>query len=421
VWLVLDPSNTGQLIALIILLAFSAFFSASETALISIGKIRVRHLVEEKVKGAGLVARLLDSPSKLISTILVGNNVVNIAASALATAIAIRMWGSAGVGIATGVMTLLVLIFGEITPKTIAAQYPEKVVLRVARPIYWIMLLLTPVVKVFTFITNAFIKTIGGEVHRVEPYITEEEIRTMVSVGQEEGVIETEEKEMIHNIFEFNDTYVKEIMVPRPDIVGIENTTSFEELIEVVKEEQFSRIPVYEATIDNIIGIIYVKDLFVLSAEEREQFDPTKYMRKAYYIPEFKKVGDLFNEFRHQKIHMAVVVDEYGGTAGIITMEDIIEEIVGEIADEYDMAELPQIQTIDDRTAVADAGLRINEVNELLGLNLPSEESDTLGGFVFNLFGRIPLEQERIVYQDIEFVVEEMEKHRIQKVKLIKL
>lgn len=417
----MDPGSWVQFGVLILLLCFAAFFSAAETALISIGKIRARHLVEEKMNKAELVSQLLEKPGKLIGTILIGSTVVNIAASSLATALAIKIFGDAGLGIATGAMTLAVLIFGEITPKSFAAEYPERVSLLVSRPIHGVMFMLTPFVKVFNLITNGILRIFGIEVSRTEPYITEEEIRTMVSVGQEEGVLETEEKEMIHNIFEFNDTYVKEVMIPRPDVVAVENTADFAALMEIVNAEQFSRIPVYEETIDNIIGILYLKDLFGITEEERQAFRADKYMRKAYYIPEFKKVGDLFNELRYQKIHMAVVVDEYGGTAGVITMEDLIEEIVGDIADEFDAYEQPQIETIDDHTAVVDAGLHIDDVNEMLSLNLPSSESDTLGGFIFNLIGRIPEKLDKVTYEDNEFIIEEMEKHRIQRVRIVKL
>ena len=282
-------------------------------------------MVEDGVKGAKLVEKLTEDPNKLLGAILIGNNIVNILASSLATTLFVSLVGPSGVGIATAVMTVLVLIFGEITPKSIAKQKSEEVSLKVSKPINIIVKVLKPFVGIFTFISGAFIRMLGGDPKATEPFITEEELKTMVGVSEEEGVLEGVEKEMIFNVFDFADSQAKDVMVQRVDIVAVDSEATYEEVLEVIKKEQFSRIPVYNQTIDDIVGVLYVKDL-IIAGQNKEGFKVSDYMREPYYTFEFKKIKELFNEMKKTRNHLSVVLDEYGGTVGIVTIEDLIEE-----------------------------------------------------------------------------------------------
>ncbi|MGL5245028.1 MAG: HlyC/CorC family transporter [Sarcina sp.] len=408
---------TFSFILLGILLFLSGLFSASETALMSLSKIRVRHMVDEKVKGAKLVERLLEDPNKLLGAILIGNNIVNIGASALATSLATQLIsGESGVAVATGVMTVLVLIFGEITPKSLAKQNSEKVSLKVSKFINLVVIIFKPFVWLFTKISSVFIKLLGGDVNKSQPFITEEELKTMVGVSEEEGVLEVGEKEMIFNVFEFGDLQVKDIMVQRVDIIAVSNTESYEDVLEVIKREQFSRIPVYNESIDDIVGILNVKDL-ILMDEDKSKFTVEKYMREPYYTFEFKKITELFNEMKKNRNHIAVVLDEYGGTVGIVTIEDLIEEIVGDIEDEYDDNE-SEIEVVKEDEYVVDGSMKLNELSEMIGVNMESEEFDSIGGFVIGLLGRMPELNEQVEDSNIKFIVEEIEKNRIKKVRI---
>lgn len=400
-----------QIIVLLGLLFCSSFFSASETALTSLNKIRLRHMAEEDVKRGNLLDHLLEDPNKLLSSILVGNNIVNIGASALATSLALDFFGSKGVAISTGIMTLLVLIFGEITPKSIAAKFPEKVSLKVSKPISVIVTLLNPVVIVLTHLTSGLMKVLGVKVDIKQPVITEEELRTIVAVSEEEGVLETEEKQMIQNVFEFGDLQVKDVMIQRTDIIAIDIETPFNEIIDMVQDEQFSRYPIYKEGIDDIIGVLNVRDLIFLNIE-KENFNIGKYIRKPYYTFEFKKISATFKEMQKNRTHMAIVLDEYGGTAGIITMEDLIEEIVGDIEDEYDEFEC-EVQFIKDGEYVINGSTKISTVNEMLGTEFESEDFDSIGGLIIESLGRLPKLGEKVQYDNIKLVVEGMEKNRI--------
>lgn len=389
----------------------------SETALMSISKIRIRHMVEEGVKGAKLLEKLLENPNKLLSAILIGNNIVNIGASAIATTLATKIiGGESGVAIATGVMTVLVLIFGEITPKSIAKQKSEKVSLLVTKPIKFVVTILSPFVVVFTAISGVFIRLLGGNPKETEPFITEEELKTMVGVSEEEGVLEDVEKEMIFNVFEFGDLQVKDVMIQRVDIVAIDKEATYEEVLSVIKEEQFSRIPVYDDTIDNIIGILNVKDL-IIAGESKEDFQVLKYIREPNYTFEFKKVAEVFKEMKKTRNHLDIVLDEYGGTVGIVTIEDLIEEIVGEIEDEYDEHN-EMIQVVQDNEYIVDGGAKLDDISELIGVDMESEELDSVGGLVIEELGRIPEEKEEVIINQIKFVVEKIDKNRIKKVRI---
>lgn len=412
----MSPSDSWQLIVLIVLLMMSAFFSASETALMTLSKIRVRHLVDEKVKGAELIQKLLDSPSKLLGAILVGNNVVNIGASALMTSIFIVNFGEAGVGIATAVMTVVVLIFGEITPKTLAAQNSEKLAFVVSRPISIIVYVLTPIIAILSVVTNAVVKLFGGKSDAKQISITEDELKTIVNVSHEEGVLEKEEQQMIHNVFEFGDTKAKDVMTPRTDMTSIDLTSTYQEVWEIFHTEQFSRVPVHEESFDNIVGLITLKD-FVFQGKDTPDFNLATLMRKPFFTYEYKMTADLLADMRMARTQMAIVLDEYGGTAGIVTIEDLIEEIVGDIEDEYDEAE-KEIEVIQEDEYVVDGATRIDSINELLGIHLESEHVDTIGGYVTTLFGTLPMINSEIEEGHIKFVVEHVEKNRIERIRI---
>ncbi|WP_024614240.1 hemolysin family protein [Clostridium sp. Ade.TY] len=414
----MDSSYTGQIILLIVLLMLSGFFSMSETALMSLSKIRIRHMVEEGVKGAKLVEKLIEDPNKLLGAILIGNNIVNIGSSAIATSLAVKISGGSesAVAIVTGIMTVLILIFGEITPKSIAKQKSEKVSLKVSKPIKFCVLIFKPFVSIFTVISSVFIRLLGGDPKATEPFITEEELKTMVGVSEEEGVLEDVEKEMIFNVFDFGDLQVKDVMVQRVDVTAVEINSSYEELMKVIKEDQFSRIPVYDDTIDDIVGIINVKDL-IMAGYEGGEFDAKKYMREPLYTFEFKKIIELFNEMKKSRNHMAVVLDEYGGTVGIVTIEDLVEEIVGDIEDEYDK-EREMIEVIKEDEYVVDGSARLDDISDLIGVNMESEEFDSVGGLIIGELGTIPSSGQEVMIGKIRFVVEEVEKNRILKVRI---
>ena len=417
----MDSGDPWQLTVLVCMLFLSIFFSSAETAVTAVNRLRLRALADESNRKAQVILTLLEKPNRLLGTILVGNNMVNIIATTIGTALAIRYLGPVrGLTVATVSLTLIILIFCEITPKVYSASNAEKVSLLIARPLAGAASLLYPLSRVFTGLTNILIRITGGKVNTQVQYITEEELRTMVNVSQEEGLLESEEKEMIHNIFEFSETPVKDVMIPRPDIVAVSLEAGFDDLAVVIREEQFSRIPVYEGSVDSIVGVIYVKDLFGLSDAEKESFRVREYLRDAYFIPEMKRIGNLFEEMRALKIHMAVVLDEYGGTAGLVTIEDLVEEIVGDISDEYDQELAPLFINVDEHTSSIDASMRIDEVNDMMDLDIPDEDADTIGGFVLSRMERIPEEGERFEWHNMEFIIDQMDGRRIMRVTIVK-
>lgn len=413
----MSPSDSWQFVLLVVLLSFSAFFSASETALMSLSKIRIRHLVDENVKGAERIQQLINNPSKLLGAILIGNNVVNIGASALMTAMAIAYFGEAGVGIATAVMTIIVLIFGEITPKSLAAQNSERVSFAVSRPIKAITVLLSPIIFVMTKITDFIIMMLGGRPSGKQVTITEDELKTIVNVSHEEGVLEVEERKMIHNVFEFGDTMAKDVMTQRTNMISIDVNCTYEELTNLFKQEQFSRVPVYEESFDQIIGIITIKD-YVFEIEDTENFNLRNYIRKPLFTYEYKYTSELLSEMQAARAQMAIVLDEYGGTAGIVTVEDLIEEIVGEIVDEYDELE-KEIEVIREDEYVLDGGIKIDEVNEMIGKHFESAHFDTIGGLMIELAGKLPQEGDLITSEGVQFIIEQVDKNRIERIRII--
>ena len=413
----MDPSSyAGKVILLVILLILSGFFSMSETALMSVSKIRLRHMVDEGVKGAKLLEKLIEEPKRLLGAILRGNNIVNIGASAIATTLATQLiGGSRGTAVATGIMTVLVLIFGEITPKSIAKQNSENVSLKVAKPINLIVMVLRPFVFVFSAISSLCIKLLGGDPKATEPFITEEELKTMVGVSEEEGVLENVEKEMIFNVFDFVDAQVKDVMIQRVDIVALDKDVTYEEVLATIKKEQFSRIPIYDESIDNIIGILNVKEL-ILNNKDKE-FNVLDYVREPFYTFEFKKIKEVFNEMKKSRNHISIVLDEYGGTVGIITIEDLIEEIVGDIEDEYD-EHTEMIKKVNDNEYIVDGSAKLDDISEIIGVNIESEELDSVGGLIIEELGRVPEEKEEVIINNIRFVVEKVDKNRVKKVTL---
>jgi len=422
--------NPNNLIILIIeticLLGFlilSAFFSGSETALFSLNKLQLKKMQKE-VSGwrVNSIIKLLDDPQKTLITILTGNMFVNIAASSLATYLAIKLFGNVGIGIAGGIMIFTILVFGEIVPKSLAISNAETIAKKIARPVEIISSVLFPLILFFKIIINALYYFFVKKKVKEKKEITEEDLITLINVGKDEGVIEEEEKKMIRNIFAFGDTMVKEVMVPRVDMACISTNTKLGSILNLIKKIGHSRIPVYNETIDNIVGILYTKDLLVVYEQwykSKERFDLKKIIRRAYFVPENKKIDDLLDIFQKDKIQIAIAIDEYGGTAGLVTMEDVVEEIVGEIIDEYDK-ETKLYEIIDNNTVIADGIISIDKINELLNIEIPENDFETLGGFIYDLMGRVPNKNETIEYKNIQITIEEVVKNRIIRVMIKK-
>jgi len=423
-----DPLNLIILIfEVITLLGFiilSAFFSGSETALFSLNKLQLKKMQKEdgnnwRVKS---IVRLLDDPQRTLISILIGNMFVNISATSLATYLAIVFFGNIGIGIASGIMIFTILVFGEIVPKSLAVANAETISKRVARPIEIISLVLFPLIKFFKMIIIALYYLFGKKSLKVKKEITQEDLITLIDAGKDEGVIEEEEKKMIKNIFEFGDTMVKEVMIPRVDMAYISSDTKIGSILKLIKKMGHSRIPVYEDTIDNIIGILYAKDLLGIYEQwytSKEKFDLKEIIREAYFVPENKKIDELLDIFQKDRIQIAIAVDEYGGTAGLVTMEDVVEEVVGEIIDEYDK-EIKLFEIIEENTIRVDGNISIEEINEILNIEIPENGFETLGGFIFDLLGRVPKKGEKIKYHNLKIIIEQVVKNRIRRVKIIK-
>jgi CBS domain containing-hemolysin-like protein len=397
----------NQAIILIILLLLSGFFSSTETALFSISKTKARHLAKNNGKTNMLIKRMKDDPHKLLSTILIGNNIVNIGASALATSVMINVFPNYAVGLATGIMTFLILVFGEVLPKSVATQNNILIARISIYPIYWLSVLFYPVIKLLNFIPM-----LTGKIRRT-PKVTEEELMTFVEAVEEEGEIKEEEKELIHKIFEFDDTNASEIMTPRADMFVIEADEKLN--LEDIVKSGFTRIPVIEDDIDHVIGIINIKDLFLHQVTSDTEIDARKIMTKPYFVPENKKLDKLLHQFKIRKHHLAIVVDEHGGVSGLITLEDALEEIVGEISDESDKEE-PHIVKHKAKEWTVLGKADISEINEIIGMDIPDlKEYDTFSGYVLNTIGRIPKENEKIAIESYIITVEEKDGNRIKK------
>jgi len=399
-----------QVVILLLLLLLSGFFSSAETAMFSISRIKARHLAKQPVKSYQLIQRMKENPHRLLSTILIGNNVVNVGASAMATTLALNLFPNYAVALTTGVMTFLILVFGEVFPKSLATRNNIMVARATIYPIYWLSIVFFPIILVLNFIPR-----ITGRIKKT-PSATEEDLMTFVEVVEEEGVIKEEEKELIHNIFELDDTDASEIMTPRADMFVID---ADEELsLESIITSGYSRFPVIEGDIDHVIGIINIKDLFIHQVISTGRIDIRKMMKKPYFVPEQKKLDRLLNQFKKRKHHMAIVVDEHGGVSGLITLEDALEEIVGEIADETDKEE-PRITELKKRLWIVPGKSDIEDVNEIIPMNIPDlKEYDTFSGFVLHSIGRIPEEKEDITIGSYQITVEEKDGNRINAYKV---
>ena len=412
----MDSSEAIRLIILVVLIMLSAFFSSAETALTTVNKIRMRKLSDEGNERAKTVLKITENSGKMLSAILIGNNVVNLSASSIATTLAIDMLGSKGAGIATGIVTLLILVFGEISPKTIATIHAVPISMAYANVIYWLMKLLTPVIFAVNQIAMFFLKILRVDPNTDQNKLTEEELRTIVDVSHETGVIETEEKDMINNLFDFGDAEAKEVMVPRIDMTFADINNTYEELIELFRKDKFTRLPVYEDSTDNVIGIINMKDLLLY--DDKETFHIRDILREPYYTYEHKNTAELFMDMRSSSISIAIVLDEYGATAGLITLEDLLEEIVGEIRDEYDTDEVDSIVWLGDREYEVLGSQNLEDLCEELGLKFESEDYDSIGGLVIGLLDHLPEEGEEVDYENLHLKVEEMDKNRIGKIRI---
>lgn len=413
----MDTSGVIQLCVLVVLLFLSAFFSSAETALTTLSPIKVRSWVEENpTKRVLTLQKILDNRNKLISAILIGNNIVNISASSLTTSLVISVWGNAAVGVATGVLTLFVLLFGEIIPKTWAMCNNEKLSLAYAKVIYLLMQVLTPVIYIVNLIADFILRLLHIDSSK-KTAMTETELKTYVDVSHEDGVIEQEEKNIIYNVFDFSDSVAKDIMIPRIDMTTIDVDASYQDALNLFKESMYTRIPVYENEIDNVIGIINIKDFLLVP--NKKLFKIRDIMREAHYTYEFKKTADLLLEMRNIAANVSLVLNEYGATVGMITMEDLLEEIVGEIRDEYDEDEEDLIQEIDERTYLVDASMKLSDINDALGTEFTSENYDSIGGIIIETLDRFPTENEQVTTNsNIVLTAVEVIQNRIEKVKI---
>ncbi|MBR0171506.1 MAG: HlyC/CorC family transporter [Lachnospiraceae bacterium] len=405
-----------QLIVLIVLLILSAFFSSAETALSTVNKVRMRALAEEGDVRAKRVLRIADDYQKMLSAILIGNNIVNLTASALATVMVTDAFGNRWIGFGTGVLTFLVLVFGEIIPKTAAKAHADGIALVYAGIVLAVMYVLTPLIAVINAIASVFIRIFRIDTEDTRA-ITENELKTYVDVSHEDGVIETEEREMIYNVFDFGDARVKDIMIPRIDMSCVDVEASLADVMRVFKEDMYTRLPVYEDNKDNVIGLINIKDLVFI--DERKPFHVRDYLREAYYTYEYKKTSGLMMELRESAYNIAFVLDEYGATVGMVTMEDLLEEIVGEIRDEYDSDEAELIKELGEGRYLIEAIMKLDDVNNAIGTSFDSEDYDTIGGLMIEKLDRLPFNRETVTLDDGTILVARgIKQHRIMKVLL---
>jgi len=400
------------------------FFAGSETALTVLHRIRVRRLVAEVDRAKAGLSLWLQDPNRLLTTILIGNAIGVIFASVLVTSVALDLSFSYGwsqkltVGFATLIATVLILIFGEILPKTYARENAERISILSIEPLRWITNIFSPLIQVMVVPANFLIRLFGGRDFRSVPLFTVREVETLIEVGAKEGTLDDEEKKMIQSSLQFGETIAREVMVPRIDMECVDINDAPEEIFRRIGKMRYSRVPVYKGNLDNIIGIIYAKDLLT-AWRNRELIILEDIMRQAYFVPETKKISELLEEFRKGRMHLAVVVDEYGVTAGLVTIEDLIEEIMGDIMDEYDVKE-GTIMKLSDRESVVYAKEDLDKINEELGLELPAEEFDSLGGLVVDLFGRVPRAGEEINFGNLKFIVQEADRKKVIKLKIMR-
>ncbi len=394
----MDTTGVIQLVSLGVLVFLSAFFSSAETAFSTVNRVRLRTLAEEDHKGAIRVLAILDQYGKMLSAILIGNNIVNLSASSLMTTFAISLWGNKAVGIATGVLTFMILMFGEIIPKTWAMQRAEPIALLFGPIIRLLMTILTPVIFLVDMLSNWILRLLHISSEGNNFSITEKELKTYVDVSHEGGVIESEERALIYNVFDFGDTVAKDIMIPRIQMTTVPLSATYQELLSTFQSCMFTRLPVYDGDPDHIIGIVNIKDFILV--KDKEKFSLKKIMREAYYTYEYKNVSDLLMEIREKSSSIAFVLSEYGATVGMITMEDIIEELVGEIRDEYDADEEELIQETEEGQYLVEGGMKLNDINDALDISLDSEDYDSIGGLMIEQLDRLPQDQETITLEN---------------------
>lgn len=411
----MDTTGVIQLVIVLVLIGLSAFFSSAETALTTVNRVRMKTLADEGNSNANTVLKILDNYSKMLSTILIGNNIVNLSASSLTTILAAETFGSYAVGIATGVLTLVILLFGEIIPKNTAMLYSDKISLIYAKIIISLMKLFTPVVFIIDKMSAGISRILHIDTSKKGSLMTENELKTYVDVSHEDGVIESEEREMIYNVFDFSDAVAKDIMIPRIDMISVSLDMNYEEVLAIFKEYMYTRLPVYEEDKDNIVGLINIKDFILFT--EKEIFQIKDIMREAYYTYEYKKTADLMMEMREITANVAFVLNEYGATVGMITLEDLLEEIVGEIRDEYDEDEEELIQQIEERSYLVEGGMKLDDINDALDTSLHSEDYDSIGGLIIEYLDRLPEDEETIVTKsNITLQVKGIRQNRIRKV-----
>ena len=411
----MDSSIAFQAVAILILIALSSFFSSAETAMTTVNKILIQSLAEPGNKRAVILENIISNSPKMLSTVLIGNNIVNMSVSSLMTTLTIKILGNAYVGITTGILTLLILIFGEITPKTLATIHAEKLSLAYSRIIYGLMILLTPVVFIVNKITEGVLVILHVNPDEKANAMTEHELRTLVNVGEKDGGIENEEKQMIYNVFDFSDAHAKDIMIPRINMVTVSLDATYDDVLAVFRDSMYTRLPVYEDDKDNIIGLINIKD-FILT-EDQSAFHVGNILRDAYYTYEYKKIADLMYEMREKTTNVSFVLNEYGATVGMITLEDLLEEIVGEIRDEYDEDEEELIQKMSDDTYLVEGSMKLDDINDALGTDLTSEDYDSIGGLIIDCLDRLPEDGEEVTLENgIHLKVQGIDQNRIIKV-----
>lgn len=414
----MDPSEAMRPIILFFLLILSGFFSGSETALTTVNKLRIRSLADDDVKGAKKVNKMIEDPGKMLSAILIGNNIVNLYASSLVTTMVSDYFGDKWIGLATGLLTLFILIFGEITPKSMSTIYAEKISLFIATPIYFFTKVLSPAIFIVNKICIGLMLLLHIDPNAKAPPITENELRTILDYSHEEGVIESEERRMITNVVDFGDSLAKDVMVPRIDMAFANVELDYNELVQVFADDKYTRLPVYSETRDNVIGVVNLKDVFFYNGE-KEPFNIIDILREPFFTYEFKKTSELLIEMRRNHISIAIVLDEYGATAGLITIEDLLEEIVGEIRDEYDDDEEDCIQSVSENEFIVDGNTKLNDINEVLKLNLESDDYDSIAGHIIYLLDHLPDIGESVTENNITFTAAAVDRNRIDKVHII--
>lgn len=418
----MEPGSSLQIVAIVILILLSAFFSSAETALTTVNKHRLRSLAEEGNKNAERVLRLIENPSKMLSAILIGNNIVNISASALTTTVTTDLIGSKFVGVSTGVLTLIVLLFGEITPKSLATLYSEKISLLYIHVIAPLIVILTPVIWFVDKLSNGIFFVLRVDRDKAKNQMTEGELRTIVDVSVEDGVLENEEKSMINNVVDFGDSKAKDVMIPRADMALVSVDATFDEVFATFKEDHYSRLPVYDDNKDTVIGIVYLKDLFFYQNQKDKKnaaFSVRSIMREPFFVYEYQKTSSIMAEMRNRFVSLAIVLDEYATAVGLITIEDLIEEIVGEIRDEFDMDELKMITKLGENHFEIDAAMKLSDLEDSIGVNLESEDYDSLGGYVIELLDHLPSVGETVKKDGITLKVVSMDKNRIDRVAIM--